>query len=446
MGWKLKTEIKKITPTHTHTRTHETKKETTKPDNNTRKKRKEKIMPKKVKKSDEKQAGGRLKGSERVEKPGRVVKITSEEFGSEKFDAKSFVTQVFEQKTPGEVRTIHVHLEAKKDENAKRLQASAIENYPLFLQSVKEVSNLESDLEQVREQFHVMATSIDSIQESMIDISLLSTGVRHLIMTQKAQRSNGANGRDDDDDEGIYGHSKKSILDDDDNDDNNDDNENNENEGDMNSLEKNIEWLARVKESVILNVSQRKFTEAVAIMLRVADIIGSNKVLDFALEETDLEKDLDIAVKTLGNALADDVLLRRSRESMHNMARLEMRSRAKGCFLAATSKIIRRELACTRFEGDVLRYASLLSSTFYTELADAYKQYTEVFDSPDDSSRFTQWAGRETEKYCEVFKRRVFFSEDFFTVAEAIDLSLFHCLNTLPEGLDISFIAKNSVI
>lgn len=394
-------------------------------------------MGKKGKKGDDKQDGGKSKGVDRSDKPGRVMKITSEEFGSEKFDVDSFVTQVFEQKTPGEARTIHVHLEAKKDENAKRLQASAIENYPLFLQSVKEVSNLESDLEQVREQFHIMATSIDSIQESMIDISLLSSGFRHLIATQKSQRNSGVNAQDDDDDEDTdYGNEKKSGPDDDDDDDD---------ESDLKATEKDIEWLARVKETVILDVSQRKFTEAADIMAKVANTINGNKVLDFALEETDLEKDLNIAVKILGNALAEDVLLRRSQESMHNMANLGMGSRAKGCFLASTSKIIRRELACTRFEGDVLRYASLLSSTFYTELADAYKKYTDVFNSPDDSSRFTQWAGRETEKYCEVFKRRVFFSEDFFTVAEAIDLSLFHCLNTLPEGLDISFIAKNSV-
>ena len=411
-------------------------------------------MPKKSKKDENTKAGegraGRGGGAGTIERSGRSMKITSEEFGSEKFDVDSFVTQVFEQKTPGEVKAIHAHLEAKRDENAKRLQASAIENYPLFLQSVKEVSDLETDLEQVREQFHIMVTSLDSIQESMVDISLLSSGFRHLIMSQKARRGNGPNTYDEDDgfeqDEEDFSSDKRrrrrnsnarkggAGLGDD-----------NEDGADLGNIEKDIEWLTRVKEGIALNVSQRKFTEAVALMVKVADIIGANKVLDFALEETDLERDLDVAVRTLGHALADDVLLRRSRESMHNMAKLGMRSRAKGCFLAATSKAIRRELACTRFEGDVLRYASLLSSTFYTALADAYAQYSEVFDSPDDSSRFTQWAGRETEKYCDVFKRRVFFSEDFFTVAEAIYLSLFHCLNTLPEGLDISFIVKNSV-
>jgi len=341
--------------------------------------------------------------------------VEGELFGAG-FDAEAYARRLFERDKATAVRDVHATLGRKRDDAARKLKDDVFKNYQRFLTSSREIASLESDLERARDLFLAVSATLDRLQDAALDLPLDTAPSQQ---QQQSQASAATTAMEDE-------------------------------------VVKEIDWLCGVPEEVTLALAQRRFADASKLLGQVAAVRHKRPVLAAALRGTELGNELAAAHRALADALTADVvalhlstgmllLAPQAREAVELLAQLGLSERAKAAFLQSRSSVLRRDAARVRFEGDILRYVGELSRTCIAGVAAAIKDFTTAFPNGQDVSRLTHWASVELLRFADTFRKRVFYSEDFSVVGEALHITLFHCSVLLPAGFDLSFVLSHFV-
>lgn len=326
------------------------------------------------------------------------------EFGDPKFDPDQFTKDWFIKKSEEKVRVQFNELVKTKENAADELKRSVYQNYPCFISTSKEISNLEVDMLDLRNLLTDMGSVLKGMQHMQLKFDMATQTQRpvsrHMSQTQF---------RD------------KKVA-----------------------PKEDVKWLLGVPEELDVMIAERLFDNAVDVVTRVRTLLQDHPQLEVALSSHPIKAEIDNRIARLSETLAVDLQTPTIRPAyvrvcISRMLRLGLADSAKSIFLESRSKKIRTEIRKLKFEGDIALYVGELSKLVFTSILSTCEEYRQSFTHTSMISGFVVWAMRELQSFGEMFQRQVFVTDNFQVIGQCLQIAEYHCKMLEQKGLSLAF-------
>eukprot|EP00026_Physarum_polycephalum_P003723 Phypoly_transcript_03737.p1 GENE.Phypoly_transcript_03737~~Phypoly_transcript_03737.p1 ORF type:complete len:679 (+),score=120.09 Phypoly_transcript_03737:217-2253(+) len=328
------------------------------------------------------------------------------EFGAPSFDPDKFTKDLFIKTSERKARLQYDELAKTKESAAGELKKSVYNNYPCFISTSKEISNLEVDMLDLR--------------NLLTDMGSVLKNVQHMNMKFDAPTPSPAS-------RPVSKHISSSQFRD-----------------KKVAAKEDVKWLLGVPEELDIVIAERLFDKAVDIVVRLRSLIQEFPHLEVVLSNNSLKSNIDQRVTRLSDALAADLLTPTIRPAyvrvcIARMLRLGLADSAKSIFLESRSKKIRSEIRKLKFEGDIALYVGELSKLVFSSILSTCVEYRQSFTHTSMISGFVVWAMLELQAFGEMFQRQVFCTDNFQVIGQCLQIAEYHCKMLEQKGLSMAF-------
>jgi hypothetical protein len=217
-------------------------------------------------------------------------------------------------------------------------------------------------------------------------------------------------------------------------------------------MDPTVEFLMNLPDELDALIGERRFSEAVDSIKQGKSLLAGYQrtVSTLPLDSLDsLNKSIEKREKHLAEHLTNDLAnptLKKNdvRRIIGLLLELNMGEEARDVFFETKSKFIESQIRKIRFGGDVKSYISELSRIVFSAIKTTGADYRHCFPSTTAISEFIVWSIRELERYGNIFRRQVFYSNDTQTISECVELAKLHFKVLEEKGL--AFITFTTVI
>ncbi|KAK2969960.1 hypothetical protein RJ640_008300 [Escallonia rubra] len=350
--------------------------------------------------------GGPAKASSNGKESGTKLEENLNVFRSDKFDADGFVQSQCHSLNEKEIRQLCSYLLDLKKASAEEMRRSVYANYPAFIRTSKEISDLEGELSSIRNLLSTQATLIHGLAEG-VHIDSLST---------TAPDKSAANGLSSDEDR------------------------------EPSDLEN---WLVEFPDLLDVLLAERRVDEALASLdegERVASEAKEKKTLSpavlMSLQTAIIEHRQNLADQLAEAACQPSTRGGELRAAISALKRLGDGPRGHSLLLNAHYQRYQYNMqslrpSSTSYGG---AYTAALSQLVFSAIAQAASDSMSIFGKePAYSSELVMWATKQTEAFALLVKRHALASSaaagGLRAAAECVQIALGHCSLLEARGL-----------
>lgn len=334
-------------------------------------------------------------------------------FDSDTFDEKTYSSSLFQAQDKEKVRqTTEAKLVASRELAARRLQESVHHNYPLFISTSKEISNLEVDMLELRNHL----TEVNAVIKSLQNVSL------HVNAAPPPQRVRQA----------AAGESSTVVSD--------------------------IHWLLELPDELDILTSERLFESAVSLFERAEKMRDKERRGDSGSARYDavfksIKEAYDERVAALSVSLLKDLqnpALKKteSRTVITYLTRLGYAKTAREIFLETRSRKIRSDVSKLKYDNNTTLYVNELARIVFTAIDSTCDDFQHCFGKDSTmTSGFVVWTIQEMSNILALFRRHIFFSSDvdnFTLVGKCFEITTAHCKTLEQRGLSLIFYLRQT--
>jgi hypothetical protein len=331
-------------------------------------------------------------------------------FDSETFDEKSYSSQLFEAQDKDKVKdAVESRLLASRDLAAKRLQESVHHNYPLFISTSKEISNLEVDMLELRNHL----TEVNAVIKGLQNVALNTTAAPPQQRIRQAAS------------------------------------------GDSSSVISDIHWLLELPDELDILTSERLFEAAVSLVERAEKLKEKEKGATGRYDAVfkSIKEAYDARVQALSASLLKDLqnpALKKteSRTVITFLTRLGFAKTARQIFLETRARKIRSDVSKLKYDNNTSLYVNELARVVFTAIDSTCDDFQHCFGKDSTmTSGFVVWTIQEMANILSLFRRHVFFSSDidnFTLVGKCFEITTAHCKMLEQRGLSLTFYLRQT--
>lgn len=333
-------------------------------------------------------------------------------FESETFDEKAYSESLFQSQDKDKVREqTEAKLVLSRDLAAKRLQESVHHNYPLFISTSKEISNLEVDMLELRNHL----TEVNAVIKGLQNVSLqVSTGPP----PQRVRQTLGA-------------------------------------KSETSGVISDIHWLLELPDELDILTSERLFESAVSLVERAEKLKEKEKGLAVGRYDAvfkSIKDAYDARVQALSASLLKDLqnpALKKteSRTVITYLTRLGYAKTAREIFLQTRSRKIRSDVSKLKYDNNTSLYVNELARIVFTAIDSTCDDFQHCFGKDSTmTSGFVVWTIHEMANILMLFRRHIFFSEvdNFTLVGKCFEITTAHCKTLEQRGLSLTFYLRQT--
>jgi uncharacterized protein YqiB (DUF1249 family) len=332
-------------------------------------------------------------------------------FESETFDEKAYSASLFQSQDKDKVRdATEAKLVASRDLAAKRLQESVHHNYPLFISTSKEISNLEVDMLELRNHL----TEVNAVIKGLQNVSL------HVSVAPPQQRIR---------------HSGT---------------------GESSSVISDIHWLLELPDELDILTSERLFESAVSLVEKAEKMKEKEKGSIAGRYEAvfkSIKDAYDARVQALSASLLKDLqnpALKKteSRTVITFLTRLGFAKTARQIFLETRSRKIRSDVSKLKYDNNTSLFVNELARIVFTAVDSTCDDFQHCFGKDSTmSSGFVVWTIHEMSNILALFRRHIFYSsevDNFTLVGKCFEITTAHCKTLEQRGLSLTFYLRQT--
>lgn len=317
---------------------------------------------------------------------------------------------------------------ASRELAARRLQESVHHNYPLFISTSKEISNLEVDMLELRNHL----TEVNAVIKGLQNVSL------HVTAAPPPQRI-------------------RQIQ-----------------SGESTSVVSDIHWLLELPDELDILTSERLFESAVSLVEKAEKMRDKEKRTSAFVSGTSASVDIGSTPNTGGRyaavfksikdayeervaALSASLLkdlqnpaLKKteSRTVITYLTRLGYAKTAREIFLETRSRKIRSDVAKLKYDNNTTLYVNELARIVFTAIDSTCDDFQHCFGKDSTmTSGFVVWTIQEMSNILTLFRRHIFFSSDvenFTLVGKCFEITTAHCKTLEQRGLSLIFYLRQT--
>lgn len=336
-------------------------------------------------------------------------------FDSDVFDEKLYSASLFQSQDKDKVRdATEAKLVASRDLAARRLQESVHHNYPLFISTSKEISNLEVDMLELRNHL----TEVNAMIRGLQNVSLnVTTGP-----PQQRIRSTAS--------------------------------------GESSTVISDIHWLLELPDELDILTSERLFESAVSLVEKAEKMRDLDKGVNnsgalgrYEAVFKSIRETYDARVQALSASLLKDLqnpALKKteSRTVITYLTRLGYAKTARQIFLETRSRKIRSDVAKLKYDNNTTLYVNELARVVFTAIDSTCDDFQHCFGKDSTmTSGFVVWTIQEMSNILALFRRHIFYSSDidnFTLVGKCFEITTAHCKTLEARGLSLTFYLRQT--
>lgn len=323
-------------------------------------------------------------------------------FEDNNFDEKIYARKLFEENTKENVEEfLSKHLTDLHDKASKKLQDSVHRNYHTFISTSKEISNLEVDMLELRNNLSEVSNTLKELQNTSFNFNRpLTKGKIRL------------------------SHENSDFV-------------------------KDIHWILELPDELDILTSERLFDVAIDQIER-ANKLKELDHLKLAFESIkdvfslNIQKLSRILVKDLQNPALKKT---ESRTIISYLSRLGFSRTAREIFLETRSKKIEYEIRKLGYENDVGLFINELARVIFTAIDSTCDDFQHSFKDNAMMSGFIVWTIKEMGRFLSHFSRKVLITSEVNNEAltkKCFEIAQAHCKTLEERGLALTFYLRES--
>lgn len=347
---------------------------------------------------------GRSKVKKKKKDIGNFDGIDTNEaiFDDNNFDEKVYSRKLFEENPKENVSEfLSTYLTDIREKASKKLQDSVHKNYHTFISTSKEISNLEVDMLELR-------NNLSEVNNTLKELQNTSFNFNRPLTKGKIRLSH-----------------------------------------DNSDLVKDIHWILELPDELDILTSERLFDVAVEQIER-ANTLKASEHLSVAFDSikdafsANVQKLSKILVKDLQNPALKKT---ESRTIISYLSRLGFSRTAREIFLETRSKKIKNEIRKLRYENDVGLFINELARVIFTAIDSTCDDFQHSFKDSAMMSGFIVWTIKEMGKFLSHFSRKVLITSEINNEAltkKCFEIAQAHCKTLEDRGLALTFYLRES--
>ncbi|EGC32875.1 hypothetical protein DICPUDRAFT_37625 [Dictyostelium purpureum] len=322
--------------------------------------------------------------------------VQYETFSSNSFNPEKYVNDLFTHKTDLQANTHLNWLEERKTGCIDHLKKDVYKNHLIFIGASKEIANSEVDMLDFRNLVTDYGNNISSLQN-------LSISWDHY----KVKKNNKIDFEP------------------------------------LSPATEPIQWLTTAPNELSVSIEQREFETAVSLVEKINKIYESNPKVEIVMQTHPLKDRIESKVKILTDKLMNELrspLLKPNqiKETISLLVRLSQNDKAKTIFLESRSHAINLAVKKIALSGDLNRYISELTRVVFNNINATCNDFTNSFPSYMNSGLIS-WVIDELVLISDIFNRKVFILDSFYSISQVIRIVESHCEMMDQTGLSIGF-------
>lgn len=354
--------------------------------------------------------GGLIKGKDPMTKNKKKKKDISttgnvdaseSTFENNNFDEKLYTKKLFEENDISVIsKLVSGPLEAIREKASKKLQDSVHRNYQTFISTSKEISNLEVDMLELRNNLNEMSSTLKDLQNVNINLNR---------PIEKKVR---------------FSHENSELI-------------------------KDIHWLLELPDELDILTSERLFDTAIEQIERANKLKESEHLtLAFSSIKDSFEHHIQNLSRILVKDLQNPALKKtESRKIILYLTRLGFSRTAREIFLETRSKKIKNEIRKLRYENDVGLYINEIARIIFTAIDSTCDDFQHCFKENAMISGFIVWTVKEMSNFLLYFKRKIHSATEVNNEAlikKCFDIAQAHCKTLENRGLSLTFYLRET--
>eukprot|EP01083_Nonionella_stella_P244852 851752_1 len=344
-----------------------------------------------------------------VNKPRRAhLKQIFRTFATDSFNVNQHLSQVFQKKPVDMAEAYKKELLVSKNEASDELKKYVTENYSLFINTSKEIVNMDTDMQNLHNHLSQYRDAMKAVRETTFDLS----------ETRRSDDSNSAGARE------SGGGGEKRVVE-------------GRDSGSADALQEIVDDLAGM-------IFERKFEQATATIEESLDRLKDLKEFKRVKIRKEIEERIAELVQLLTHELQSSTNLKSGESRITKLLiRLHKEDKALNIFLANRSQLIKNEIRHIKFQGDMSVYISDLSHVHKLQIEKASLDFRSLFYNNQMMSGFIVWAVDEIKHYGEIFQRQVFQTDTpHEKIGECLKHSFQMCKSLEGSGLQVQYVLE----
>lgn len=324
-------------------------------------------------------------------------------FDTNSFDEKSYCNKLFETMDKESIRTFsNTNLLMSKELASNRLQESVHKNYPIFISTSKEISNLEVDMLELKNNLSEVNAVIKGMQQVEFN-SMFNFNPQIPIQTPQTL-----------------------------------------------NLIKDVHFLLELPDELDILISERLFENAVQQIEKV-DKFQTDPNLSTVWES--MKEFFEIRVQLISQSLLKDLqspVLKKAQiiTTISLLTRLGYSVSALEIFLLSRTRKIRNELKKIKYKNDASLYVEEVSYMVFNLIDQSCDDFLLCFGKNTlMTSGFIVWLVKEMDHSLDMFRRKIFYSselDNFGLVAKCFEITRVQFKTLENKGLNLSFYLRQT--